>query len=245
MKKYLIVFLVVFSFGVNAQIITNSPEIKEKKEKKVKPEKDKTKTGVEFFVGVSPALTYRTLTVNDGIFGQPLGQRVDEKPMWSVGYNLGVRTPLAKGFKLEIGAGYESNKEKYDFESSDSIYRYTNNYHSISIPIKLAYTYGDQIKFYGALGIVPKGFISMTKRETVLDINNKESLIKSRERDGYNLFLLDATASIGTQIKLSENYGVFANIEGRRQLTSNYNKQNSYVRKPFALGFNIGIEIYL
>lgn len=250
MKKYVIVFLAVCSFGVNAQIITNSPENKAetekvKKDRKVKPEKDKTKTGVEIFFGVSPAYTYRTLTTNEGIFAQPLGQRVDEKPMWSVGYNLGVRTPLAKGFKLEIGAGYESNKEKYDFESSDSVYRYTNNYHSISIPIKIAYTFGDQIKFYGALGVVPKGFITMTKKVTSLDINNKEATEKFRERDKYNLFLVDAAASIGTQIKLSDNYGIYANIEGRRQLNSNYNKQYPYNRKPFALGFNIGIEIYL
>lgn len=248
MKSYLIILFSSLALYGNTQIITNDTNKEEppqKKEKKEKKEKDRTKSGVELFFGISPAYTYRTLGINDGLFAKPLGEREEEKGMWTVGYHLGARTKIFEHIKLEIGAGYYTNKEKYDFESADSVFKYVNNYQHISFPIRLAYTFGDQIQFYGGIGIIPKAFLSMSRSETALDINNKEATEKYRERDKYNLFLLDGVVTIGTQIKLSEHYGVYASIEGRRQLMNNYNSQSPYIRKAFALGFNVGIEIYL
>lgn len=249
MKIYLITLFSIFSFYVSAQIITNEvPQTntpKEEPEEKVKKERNKSKSGVEMFFGVSPAYTYRTLEINEGLFAQPIGERENEEGLWTVGYHLGVRTPLSNRIKLEIGAGYYANKEKNDVQSTDSILGYENTYQHISFPLRLVYSFGNEIKFYGGVGIIPKAFLSMSRKETTLDINNKETTQKYRERDNYNLFLLDGVVTIGAQFQLNDNYGIYASLEGRRQFTNNYNNQSPYIRKPYALGFNFGIEIYL
>ncbi|HLV42308.1 MAG TPA: hypothetical protein VKY37_08520 [Brumimicrobium sp.] len=245
MKKCLIFIFSLISIIGNAQIITN--DAKKEETKKVKEDKFEIKTprGTELYFGVSPAYTYRTLEVNEGIFAQPIGERENETALWTTGFNIGVRNKISDFLKLEFGVGYSSNKEAYDYTQSDSVFKYNNTYRSISFPIRLAYTYGDEISFYGGIGIIPQAFISMKHEETTLDINKNEQTIKTIERDKFNMFLIDAVATVGTQVKLNHRYGVFAMVEARRQLNNNFTSQSPYIRKPFALGFNLGIEIYL
>lgn len=249
MKIYLIIFFSLLSFCGSTQIITHEKPQEQTSEsdpkEKVKKEKNREKSGIELFFGISPAYTYRTLSINEGLFAQPLGEREKEESAWTVGYHLGARTKLSNNVKLEIGAGYYANKEKYSFEAVDSVLKYENKYQHISFPLRLVYTFGDEIQFYGGIGIIPKAFLSMSREETTLDVNNKESTQKYRERENYNLFLLDGVVTVGAQIKLGDNYGIYATLEGRRQFTNNYSSQSPYVRKPYALGFNFGIEIYL
>ncbi|HLW29579.1 MAG TPA: hypothetical protein VKX29_01870 [Brumimicrobium sp.] len=245
MKNYIIILLLISSFIGNAQIITSDPKKDKNEPVEEKSVAEKTKSGIEIYLGVSPAYTYRTLSTNDGLFAQPIGYRENETAKWTTGFNAGVRNKINDFLKFEIGVGYTSNAETYDFTQSDSVYRYYNIYRHISFPIRLAYSYGEEISFYGGIGIIPKAFISMKREETVLDIYKKEQTSQSIERDNFNMFLIDAVATIGTQIKLSRNYGIFAMVEARRQLNSNFNSQSPYVRKPYAIGFNIGIEVYL
>ena len=244
MKYSIILLLSAISLYGKAQIITNDETTTEEDVELIQKE-PKVKTGTEIYFGVSPAYTYRTLEINEGIFAKPLGYREDEVGEWTTGFNAGVRTKLTDFFKLEIGVGYSSNKESYDFVSADSVFRYENTYRHISFPIRLAYSYGNEVSFYGGIGIVPKAFLSMKNETTTLDINGNENTEKTIEQDKFNFFMVDAVVSVGTQIKLSQHYGIYAMLEGRRQLTNNFTTQAAYVRKPFALGFNIGIEVYL
>jgi len=245
MKNYLFLAFSIIGFFGNTQIITNDTKKSEKEPVHEEKIIAKPKTGTEIYFGVSPAYTFRTLEINDGLFGQPIAYRENETAKWTTGFSAGVRNKINDFLKLEIGAGYSSNQEAYDFTESDSVFRYINTYRHISFPLRIAYTYGDDISFYGGIGIIPKAFLSMKREETVLDINKKEETIKTIERDKFNMFLIDAVVTIGTQIKFSRNYGLFAMVEARRQLNNNFNSQSSFVRKPYALGFNIGIEVYL
>ncbi|PWH87162.1 hypothetical protein [Brumimicrobium oceani] len=242
--KYIITIslLTLSAFGYS-QIITNNETI-EDKEKVVTKKVVKPKTGTELYFGISPSYTYRTLDVNDGIFAQPLNYREEEIGEWTTGFNAGVRTRIAKDLKLEIGVGYASNRESYEFRTADSVFSYINTYRHISFPMRIAYSYGNEISFYGGVGVIPKAFLGMKNELTTLDINNNESTVETIESEKFNFFLIDAVATIGTQIKLSDHYGFYAMLEGRRQLTNNYDSQSAYVRKAFALGFNVGIEIY-
>ncbi len=243
MKYFLILLLSTTSLLTSAQIITNTNPSEVKKE--IVTEKEiKIKTGTEIYVGVSPSYTFRTLEINEGLFGKPLGHRNEEVGEWTTGFNVGVRTKVTDFLKLEIGVGYSGNKESFDFTSNDSVFKYSNTYRHIDFPMRIAYSYGNEISFYGALGVIPKAFISMKDETTTLDINGNEQTIKTIEKDNFNFFLIDAVATIGTQVKFSENYGMYAMLEGRRQLTNNYNSQSAYIRKAFAIGFNVGIEIY-
>lgn len=243
MKYLLILLLSAISIYGTSQIITNDNKSDEK-DAVIGSKESNLKSGTEIYFGISPSYTFRTLTINDGLFAQPLGIREDEIGEWTTGFNVGVRSKIAKNLKLEIGVGYASNSESFDFTTTDSVYRYVNTYRHISFPIRIAYSYGDEISFYGGVGVIPKAFLGMKNEFTTLDINNNEKTVETIERDKFNFFLLDAVATVGTQIKFSEHYGIFAMVEGRRQLTNNYNSQSSYVRKAFAVGFNVGIEVY-
>lgn len=244
MKYFLTIMLSAFSLFLSAQIITNKEQAEEKEEI-FEAKEIKSKTGTELYFGASPAFTYRTLEINEGIFAQPLAYRENEVGEWTTGINAGVRTQLAKHLKFEIGVGYASNRESYEFREPDSVFSYVNTYRHISFPMRLAYSYGNEIAFYGGIGVIPKAFVSMKNELTTLDINNNDDTVETIETDKFNFFLLDAVATVGTQIKLSDHYGIYAMLEGRRQLTNNFNAQSAYVRKAFALGFNFGIEIYL
>lgn len=245
MRKLLLLPILLIAFNSGAQIITDDTNT----EKESKPPKEikepKEKNGFELYFGASPSYTFRTLSPNDNIFGQELGERVNEKPAWTTSFAAGVRNQVNKNIIFELGVGYSSNRETYDFTETDSVYRYINTYRHISFPIRIAYTYGEDISFYGGIGVMPKAFLSLKREVTTLDLNDNESTEDIIEKDNYNFFVIDAIATLGTRIKLNPNYGIFAMLEGRRQLTNNYGEQGPFIRKPYALGFNLGIQVYL
>lgn len=245
MRKILLLPILLITFNSFSQIISDDSKSAEKTEPISEIKEKIEKSGFELYFGASPSYTYRTLAPNDNLFGQELGQRANENPSWTTSFAAGVRSQIHKNFIFELGVGYSSNRETYDFTQPDSVYRYENTYRHISFPIRIAYTYGEDISFYGGIGVIPKAFLSLKREVTTLDINGDESTEDIIVKDKYNFFLIDAVATLGTRVKLNPNYGIFAMVEGRRQLTNNYNEQGPYIRKPFALGFNLGIQIYL
>lgn len=249
MKFLLLPLTFIVSLSLSSQIITtdNNQKDQEKEEGKTEAPSTILKSGIEIYAGFNPSYTYRTLGENEGIFGEPLGERENEVGEWISSFEVGMRNDLSKNLQLQIGLGFARNRESYSFESTDidSVYRYINTYRHISFPIRLSYEYGEEISFFGGVGIMPKAFVSMEKVETLIDINNQESDITTIERDGFNFFVVDAIGSLGTKIQFNENYGIYAVLEARRQLSNNYDNQSPYIRRPYALGFNMGIQIYL
>jgi len=239
----------LFSSAAFSQIISNSDK-SEETEKEVVKETDKEssdKSGVEIYVGFNPNYTYRTLAENDGLFSQPIGERANEIGEWISSYEMGIRNDLGGNFQLQLGVGFAQNRESYSFESNeqDSVFRYVNTYRHISFPIRVNYVYGDAIALYGAIGFMPKAFLSLQNIETTLDINNQENDLTTIDKDGFNFIVLDVMATLGTKIEFNENYGIFAAFEARQQLTNTYSNQSPYIRRPYALGFSMGIQVYL
>lgn len=245
MKYFLIVLFSFSLLSIHGQIIGGTDEKEPLEEVKTKEKVKKEKSGIELYFGATPSYTYRTLKINEGLFAKPLDYREDEKGVWTSGYFIGVRNPLYKSLKLDIGVGYSVNKEIFSFESADSLFQYTNSYRHIAVPIKAAYSFGEGISFYAAIGIVPKAFLSLKNTTTTFDKYGEKQTEDLIIRDKYNFFLLDAVVDAGVQIKLGDYVGIFVFLEGRHQLVNNYTKQGPYIRKPFALGFNCGIDIYL
>lgn len=245
MRIFLLLPILLISLGATAQIVTDGSEPTKEEETPREIKEPKEKNGFELYFSASPSYTFRTLKPNDNIFGQELGQREFEEAAWTTSFAAGIRSKINKNLLFELGVGYSSNRETFDYTETDSVFRYTNTYRHVSFPIRLAYTYGDEISFYGGIGVMPKAFLSLKRELTILDINGDESTEDLIIKDKYNFFVIDAMATIGTRIKLNPNYGIFAMVEGRRQLTNNYDEQGPYVRKPYALGFNLGFQIYL
>jgi hypothetical protein len=245
MRKILLLPILLIAFNSGAQIITDDSKPEKEEETSEEVKVPKKKSGFELYFGASPSYTFRTLETNDNIFGQELGQREFEEAAWTTSFAAGIRNQINKNFIFELGVGYSSNRETFDFTEADSVYRYINTYRHISFPIRVAYTFGDDISFYGGIGVMPKAFLSLKREVTTLDLNGDESTEDIIVKEKYNFFVIDALATIGTRIKLNPNYGIFAMLEGRRQLTNNYDDQGPYIRKPYALGFNLGFQIYL
>ncbi len=234
-------FLSSFASG---QIITDNPPEAATKDQ---PEKAYVAPELEVYAGFTPAFTYRTLRENEGLFGEPIDYRADEVGDWVTSFEAGIRSAIADHILLELGMGYMRNRERYSFQSEnqDSIFRYSNTYRHLSFPIRLAFQHGDELSFYGGIGLMPKAFISRERKVTTLDINNQENEEVFIEREGFNLFVIDAMASAGTRIAFNENYGIFAIAEGRYQLTNNYDEQSPFIRNPYAIGFRLGVQVYL
>lgn len=254
--KYLFTFILLFiGYQSHAQIISDkqstppqSEQTKKDSKKKIKPAKEKKqhiKTGTTLYFGVSPAYTFRTLKINDGLFAQPLGLKADEKGAWTTSYEAGIRKDIAKGFDFSIGAAFLMNRETFTYEQKDSVYDYTNTYRQIGFPIRIGYSVGNNIQFFGAIGIIPSAFLSMKQSVTTLGINNVKKTTDTLYREKYNRFLIDAVIDVGIKIKLGSYVGAFILAEGRRQLINNFNHQSAFIRKPYAFGLNVGIEIYL
>ncbi|MGM0480284.1 MAG: hypothetical protein ACQERC_13765 [Bacteroidota bacterium] len=249
MKNIFLSFLVGLSFSlfpvfISGQIITDEPPEPPKKEQ---PEESYVAPELEIYAGFTPAFTYRTLRENEGLFGEPIEYREDEVGDWVTSFEAGIRSALNQHLLLELGMGYMRNRERYAFETEnqDSIFRYSNTYRHLSFPIRLAYHFGDEISFYGGVGVMPKAFISRQRKVTTLDINNQEKEEVFVDRNGFNRFIIDAMASVGTRIAFNENYGIFAIAEGRYQLTNNFDEQAPFIRNPYSIGFRIGAQVYL
>lgn len=245
MKKFLIFPILLVAFNLSAQIVSDDSKPDKENDSPEDKKEHKEKSGFELYFAASPSYTFRTLEPNDNIFGKELGQREFEEAAWTTSFAAGVRSQINKNVLFELGVGFSSNRETFDFAETDSVYRYTNTYRHISFPIRIAYTYGEDVSFYGGIGVMPKAFLSLKSEVTTLDVNNNETTEDLIIKEKFNFFVIDAMATIGTRIKLNPHYGIFAMVEGRRQLTNNYNKQGPFIRKPYALGFNLGIQVYL
>ena len=201
--------------------------------------------GTEFFIGASPMWTYRTLTVNEGLFGKPLGEKANEEAQVVWSYFMGIRHQIQNHFLVNFGFGLSRNREFYSFETSDSLYEYTNTYRHIAIPAQIGFTVGEELNFFLTAGVAGKAFLS---KRTDLRTREQGSLVREEEiitNQGFNLMLLDAVAATGVRFELDENYGIYFLLEANRQLTNNFDNQAPHIRKAFGFGAHFGLHFYL
>lgn len=201
--------------------------------------------GTEIFIGALPMWTYRTLEVNEGLFGKPLEEKVNEEAQIVWSYYTGLRHEITSHFLVNFGFGLSRNRESYAFETSDSLYAYTNTYRHIAIPAQIGFTTKGEFNFFFTAGVSGKAFLS---RRTDLQTREQGSLVQEAEfitNQGFNLMLLDAVASSGFRFELDETYGIYLLLEASRQLTNNYNNQAPHIRKAFGAGVHFGLHFYL
>jgi len=189
--------------------------------------------------------TYRKLTVNEGLFADSIGPRADETSynLWSFG--LGFRSDVSKNITVEGGIAFQRNGEKYNFEESDTLYRYDSQYHYISMPIKVYYKYGKRAKIIAGAGVVPQLFVNLKQ---TLETLSKDKLTTNEDiktKIGYNTFVMSAVFNLGFEYDLSKRTTIVFIPEYKVQLTSSYFKTNGLKHFGRSLGFNIGLSFYL
>jgi len=246
------VFMRIFSFlsfffissVLFSQIETNG-ELEPTEIKEIKEKKTSTHSGVELFITYHGLQSNRTLEENKAPWGDPLGSKENEVGEWVNSFSAGVRTELGANIYLDMGVGYFTNQQSVLFESVDSTFSSLETFRHIGVPLKIAYISPGEIAFYAGVGVMPKAFLGQAVSEEIstsaFGKQNNDFIV----RNGFERVLLDLTATLGVRAELSEKYGAMLAIEGRRQLTNNYDDQGPYIRKSYHVGFSFGLQFYL
>lgn len=245
MRYIFILFIILLSKFSTAQIITETnskPKAKKEKLKRVKSDTLKVERNTFIYLGANWSNTYRTLTENKGLFGDPLGERANEKSLNKWAFSLGFQSQFHKHFYWDGGFSYYQNGEQYKSNLIDTSYRYKTTYSYLGMPIRINFTYGKKLQLIAGVGIEPALFLKY-KQERFWTPQGKssESTEVFKTRSDYNSFVFSALANVGIKYNFSSRFGLYLIPEARWQLNSSYIKTASYKHKALAYGFYFGL----
>ncbi|MFZ9027822.1 MAG: outer membrane beta-barrel protein [Crocinitomicaceae bacterium] len=189
--------------------------------------------------------TSRKLIENDAPFGDTLGNRIFEGKLNRWSYGVGFRSRLNDYLSWEGGISLLRNGESYLYEAADTMYSYNTTYIYIGMPIKVMFTYGQQIRVYAGGGILPQMFVQYRQDQewlTTLDYREKNTITAN---NGYNSFVFSLVFNAGVQMDITKNMAMYVMPEFRYQLTSSYEKQDDFKHYGRALGLNLGLTYKL
>lgn len=147
-----------------------------------------------------------------------------EEPINTQGFEIGTIITLSKRLQLGVGLNLFSGGETWSFADSlsDSSFTYTNKYRQMGVPLRLSLFFGNKLKYYGFLGLIPSTILnrryesSFTRAEGFEVENDVE-----RTNDDINSFQLIGTAGAGLSYQLGPA-SIFAQVEIRQHLTNTY-----------------------
>ncbi|PWL24127.1 MAG: hypothetical protein DCO96_15165 [Fluviicola sp. XM-24bin1] len=229
----------------NAQIEITTPEEEEPEEEKqidILP-LQLVKTEVIAFANWSN--TFRDLrpnSANDGLFGEPLGERANEANLNVWSYGLGIRSDLKNRFMWQGGISWLRNGETYQYDDpdTDSTFAYQTFYNYVAMPLKVMYRYGYRVRFYGGIGLVPQMFFSYRQEQQWTTVNNTQMDETVKTRNGFNSFVLSGTITAGIQLRFNKGSSIFIEPEYRLHLTNSFEEIDSYEHFGRAFGINMG-----
>lgn len=243
--QLLIIFISSTVFGQIETGKTNGSS-----EKKIRKSKNKEILAVqkiptsEFYLGGSVGLSSRMLSENQGLFGKPVGERVNEKSIFTGGATIGFRNQIKRNWWIDFGASLAKNGESYDFQSSsnDSSYTYKTNYTHFAIPIKVQYISAGRVKFIAGIGLQPQLFMSYNQKINFTDSLNVGSEMTIKENKQINFFTLAAIGNVGISWQIKPRVFIYVLPELRMQLNSSFQKQSAYIHKGLFIGVQTGFS---
>jgi hypothetical protein len=199
----------------------------------------------EIFFGTTWANSNRKLIENGDFYGKELGLRADETKITTWSYNLGFRNYVHKNIAIEGGISLLKNGESYAFKGTDSTFNYQTTYSYIAMPLKVNYTYGEEIRLMIGTGFIPQMFTQYQHEQQWTNSVNAEESESLKTKNGYSSFLMSAVVSAGVQIKYSHSFSIYIIPEYRWQLNSSYFKVDPYKHYARVLGVNFGFVYQL
>lgn len=197
------------------------------------------------YIGGGMGSSFRSLTINEGLFAKPLGERANEEATFVGAATIGVRNRISTSFLLDFGVSYVGNGEKYAFSGIDTSFSYRTSYNYLAIPLKVQYVTGKKVKFLVGAGIQPQLFLSANRESTWVDSENKSGSETEKLNKTMNFFTLAAIANAGIEWQVGPATSLFLMPEFRYQLTSSYTKQTPYVHKGIFYGVQLGLTFGL
>ena len=243
--QLLIIFISSSVFGqIETGKTTGSPEKKNKKrENKDMLIVHKIPTS-EFYLGGSGGISARILSENEGLFGKPLGERANEKSIFTGGATIGFRNQIKRNWWIDFGASWAKNGESYDFKSTvnDSSYSYKTNYTYFAIPIKLQYITAGKVKFIAGLGVQAQLFMSYRQKINWTDSLNVGSNSTIKDNKEINFFTISAIGNVGFSWQIKPKVAFYFLPEIRMQLNSSFQKQSPFIHKGIFYGVQAGFS---
>ena len=247
-QQIVTIFFLATAFSGWSQIELGGEEEKPKAEiedvKEIEDKREKDGSTELYFVS-NWSNTSRKLVINDGPFGDPLGQREFEGSLNKWSFGMGFRNKLSEYVSIQAGISYMRNGESYLFEETDTLFKYSTTYTYIGMPVKVLFTYGEELKFLAGGGLTPQlfsGYVQEQEWRDAVDATGKETI---EEQNGYSSFVLSATVNIGVQYQFSDNMTILFMPEYRIQLTDSYVVTDSYNHFGRAFGFDLGLTYKL
>lgn len=243
----LTILLFVNTFAI-AQIESGKvtkPVQKPSQEQK-KPVKDVNYTPASvLYVGGGVGSTFRSLTINEGLFAKPLGERANEESTIVGAASVGIRNRISRSFFLDFGLAYASNGERYSFSGTDTSHTYRTVYNHLAIPLKVQYVAGKRVKFIGGFGVQPQLFLSSNRKSSWVDSENIESTATEKLNKTMNFFTLSAIANAGIEWQVGAMTSIYLMPEFRYQFTNSYTKQSPYIHTGIYYGVQLGLSFGL
>lgn len=242
------IFFLSMTFSGLSQIELGGEEEPETvKTEEVKEIKDKRAQdgSTEVYLVSNWSSTSRKLEMNDAPFGDPLGDREFEKSLNKWSFGIGFRNKINEFISVQAGISYMRNGESYLFEESDTLFKYSTTYSYIAMPVKVLYTYGDEIKFLAGGGVTPQLFNGYKQEQEWRDKVNATGDDEISLKNGFSTFVLSAAINVGIQVQFSDNMSLLFMPEYRIQLTDSYEVTDSYNHFGRAIGFDLGLTYKL
>jgi len=251
MKKLQLFYLILFSsasFNIFSQIQTEA-EISSDKNKHPKDSNnsylDSSKTDLLFTFYSS--YNGRYLTPNDYPFGKDIGERSNERAIWTTNYAIGFRQKLNKNFNFEGKLSLINTGEQYSFQSTinDSTYNYNQKYTYLGMPLTINYFTGKKLKILIGIGLTPQIFVNSSKKITWTTPENQSDNETLKTKQGFNYFNLGTTIQTGIIYQFNEKWSFDILPTFRNQLFSSYLKTSQFKHYNYQLGIQYGLNYKL
>jgi hypothetical protein len=246
-NKLLFTIFLVFGYMLNtyAQItITSEPEATDSSEIQEKELVDDN-WDVEVFGYANWSRTNRVLEINDGLFGDSLGERANETSLDTWSYGVGFKSRINESLFWQGGISYVRNGESYKFSDTDTSFSYKTTYSYLSMPLKVSYQYGKNAGLIGAIGIMPQMFVGYQQDQHWVDSLNATGSNTVTSRPNMNSFVFSAVANLGAFIRFNNQWILAFVPEYRIQLSSSYTTYDPHKHFGRAFGFNIRLGMQL
>ncbi|MES2799340.1 MAG: hypothetical protein V4638_04935 [Bacteroidota bacterium] len=233
----------VLSLYSSGQIDLNDVADKQKKEK-VKKEASLKSTAI--YLGANWSYCFRSLEVNEGLFGEPLGDRENEKYLSTFSYSIGLQNQINNFLFWDGGISLAVNGEQLTTTMNDTTTNRKTQYRYLMMPLRINAFYENKVRISGGLGVAPQLFLN--SKEFVEITNNtteNSSTSESKNKNGFNAFAVSAIFNAGLSVPLSKSFSFWLSPEVRIQLNSSYAKTQPYIHKGRAFGLNFGFLMKL
>ncbi len=203
---------------------------------------DKPKSGDELYVGLSNVYGFRTMKQRDNLFGQALGIKADEIPMWTMSYDLGYRIKMQERFSLEFGIEFNQIGFQYRTLQDSSFVGYDFKIQGFTTPLRGNLQWGKDLIFNLGAGIAPR--MLMNSRFTTIEKDSfgKEQRNTLSKTDGFTSFNLDLLINAGLRWNFAEHIGLYFIPEFRYGLFDVYQKQSPQVVHTYGLFLRWGLQ---